>query len=162
VAQCQTLPPFARPIVKARDIGQHPERVVLLLGTDWCHREIWDERLRPLVMVLADEYRRGAYSAFSWTAGVPVFVINWDAPKALHVQLLIEVAAVTAPVISAERDFDFDVDSTWVNGDWTIYEARTRRPDGDLWPPGWSDELHHRYAQRVDAWWQRERRRAAA
>lgn len=134
------LPPNARAIKKARDIGQHPESVHLVYTGRWCASQY-----RPgAVLVLADEYRRGEYSSFAWLAGLPVAMFNHDRSLDEFLALAADVASWTAPVFLGPFD-------GWPDGlgevDAVMYALRWMKP-GQCWPPQWSDEQQRAYAQR--------------
>lgn len=134
------LPPNARAIKKARDIGQHPAEVHVVYTGRWCA-----SRYRPgAVLVLADEYRRGEYASFAWAAGLPVMLWNHDQPLDYFLKLAADVASWTAPVILGP--FDNREDGA-AEVDEVMYCLRWTRP-GQAWPSAWSDEQARAYAQR--------------
>lgn len=145
--QRKTLPPFARAIVAARNLGQHPERIVVLLGRDWCHREI-AEHLPGLVMVLARDVERGTYANFAWCAGVPVVILNQDAPIATCARLVVDVARFAAPVYVYEDPFEEAEDAElylWARS------THPRRGASDF-PNGWDDAAVRSYVSRAGVW----------
>jgi hypothetical protein len=146
------LPPNARRIKKARDAGQHPRIVRLAFARRWCAGHYPDDT----VIVLADEFARGAYT-WGWLAGVPALLVNHDASWAEFGAFAAAVGASTAPV------FIDGVDGGVVEVDYLMYAMRWPRP-GHAWPDCWSDAQERAYAQRRDRWEfiQRERAHAQA
>lgn len=135
----RTLPPYAAPIKKSRDIGQHPPHITLLLSEEW--RELAEPA--PCVLVLAQPYVDGAYVPFTWVAGVPVIIINADQAPLLTGRLVAEVAALTAPVWVVNDDVPRMQADEFL---WCLrHEVDSREP---RWPPYWSDAADAAYVRR--------------
>ena len=145
------LPPNARKIKTARDIGQHPADVHLVYTGRWC-----SSQYRPgAVLVMADEYKRGEYSSFAWLAGLPVALFNHDQPIDDFLSLAADVASWTAPVFMGPFP---NRPNNAAEVDEVMFCLRWSKP-GEMWPPQWSDEQARAYAQRCQrADYVRERR----
>lgn len=131
------LPPNARAIKKARDVGQHPSQINIVYSRTWCASQY----PKGCVMVLSGEYTAGEYSAFSWCSGVPTVLVNHDRPWMEFARLVADVAQWTAPTMVE------GIDDGQVGADYFFYALRWLAP-GQVWPPMWNDAKARAYAQR--------------
>ena len=145
------LPPNARRIKRARDIGQHPDEITIVYSSRWCARQYREDA----VIVLADDYRRGEYDAFSWVAGVPVIALNHDRDEFEFARVVADVASWTAPVHAGP----FERWGDWAEASLLMWAMRWPKA-GQEWPDHWSDAKDRAYAQRAQRYQYVQQRRA--
>lgn len=150
------LPPNARAIKRARDVGQHPSEITIVYTSRWCAN-----RYRPgSVLVLADEYKRGEYSSFAWVSGVPVICINHDRDEVEFARFVADIASWTAPVHAGPFvRWGTRLEDQFAEAPLVMWALRWQTPDTE-WPDGWSGERERSYAQRVARYDYIEQRRA--
>jgi len=139
------LPAYGRELKRARDAGDHPERVWVLAGDDWTRRPT-----NAPSLAIGGDWRPGE---IDWhvVAGVPVHIVDREHPHLFEIAA--EVARKTAPVVvhwhpgddawpyAAGRPAQIEIDAAALaeraalDGRWT-------------WPHWWSDDLDAVYAAR--------------
>lgn len=144
------LPAYGRDLKRARNAGQHPDRVWVLCGDDWNRRP----QNEPSVCVEPD-YRLDHYD-WSIMAGLPVHVV--ERGDVSTVRLAAEIAIYAAPVVVHWRSIEDDVDAIagrpLAQDIETIAFCHRKAVDGVIdWPEWWPAMLRDSYKQRREAWY---------
>jgi len=148
------LPAYGRALAQARDRGEHPARVWIIVGSDWGRRP----RDAPSLCV-SPWYRAGDMD-WHLVAGVAVDVVERERSDAADIgELVGDVARHAAPVrlcwVATEPDWPMPAglpvttdaaELAFASRAWDDVAGRWR------WPPWWSDRLERDYRARARAY----------
>lgn len=142
------LPPYGKALRQMRDLGQHPNWVLVGYMDNWCRPEQFSY---PVINIPKQDYEKGVYD-FSILAGLAVYVSSDSFNEDVLFDLLIEVATHASLV---RVFFPFQKSEHLADREFSDLLWCYRKPNSELgrfdWPRGWSDQLNFDYVRRRDA-----------